>query len=431
MVHLEESNTRDLWIRGIAAAKAKEDAEARFFLELLLQLDPPEDERIDALYWLSEVCHNPIEQRGYIEDILARDPGEPRARRKLAILDGHINPADIINPDQLPQSVTEKTISSGVDRFTCPHCGGRMTYLPDGQSLTCESCDTRQNLRQLQTLSSNIKESDFLVALASKKGHLRPMTQHTYTCQGCGASFILQPDQITLTCPYCRSNYAVNHTEIMELLAPDAVIPFEINEVQVRQSLSSWLKSHRIDLSSDQLAVQGIYLPVWSFYIDGKISWRALKSQHDTWTEIVGEEPILFDNILVLATNRLPVALRTAIFHFDLTKLLPYDERYLVNWIAETYNIPVAEASLDARQMILADEKRFILQQQMTEIRDLVLHSANVRVESYKLILFPAWLVHFTQGNEQIDIFINGQDGEIYSNYPTSSIRKILKRIIG
>ena len=36
-----DSYTRDLLMGGIAAAKAKEAGEARFFLKWLLRLDPP------------------------------------------------------------------------------------------------------------------------------------------------------------------------------------------------------------------------------------------------------------------------------------------------------------------------------------------------------------------------------------------------------
>jgi hypothetical protein len=78
-----DSEGRDLLVRGITAAKAKEAGEARFFLKWLLRLDPPAEERIEALYWLSEICTDPAEQRGYLEDILANDQGEPRARRNL------------------------------------------------------------------------------------------------------------------------------------------------------------------------------------------------------------------------------------------------------------------------------------------------------------------------------------------------------------
>ena len=41
------------------------------------------------------------------------------------------------------------------------------------------------------------------------------------------------------------------------------------------------------------------------------------------WLPAEGEEPVLFDNVLVLATRRLPDVLRPAIYRFYLAQLVP------------------------------------------------------------------------------------------------------------
>ena len=142
-----------------------------------------------------------------------------------------------------------------------------------------------------------------------------------------------------------------------------------------------------------------------------------------------GEEPVLFDNVLVLATRRLPDVLRPAIYRFDLAQLVPYDERYLANWIAETYQVPVAEASLDARQSILERERQLVLEQQTGQVRDLVLNSSDVQVEAFKLILLPAWLTQYTAGDGQFKVLINGQSGEVYGERPETGGRKWIKKL--
>ena len=79
---------RDLLVRGIAAAKAQDKDEACFFLEWVLRLDPPLDERLEALYWLNEASDNSKKKRDCLEEILARRPTDYRARRSLAVLEG-------------------------------------------------------------------------------------------------------------------------------------------------------------------------------------------------------------------------------------------------------------------------------------------------------------------------------------------------------
>src|SRR5512146_759381 len=140
-------DTRDLLVRGIAAFKAKEFGEARHYLEWLLHLDPPMDQRLDALMCLVEISHDPAEQRSLLEDALALDPADPRARRRLAILDGRLDPSQIVDPDHLPAApapLAPAAAETGARRFTCPNCGGRMVFTPDGQSLVCEYCAGRE-----------------------------------------------------------------------------------------------------------------------------------------------------------------------------------------------------------------------------------------------------------------------------------------------
>src|SRR5512142_3343418 len=93
--------TRDLLVRGIAAFKARDFGEARHYLEWLLRLEPPMDQRLDALMCLVEISHEPAEQHSLLEDALALNPADPRARRRLAILDGRLDPAKVVDPDKL------------------------------------------------------------------------------------------------------------------------------------------------------------------------------------------------------------------------------------------------------------------------------------------------------------------------------------------
>jgi hypothetical protein len=56
-------NSRDLLVRGVAAAKSRLVGEARFYLEWVLRLDPPRDQKIDALFWLSTLASDPSKER--------------------------------------------------------------------------------------------------------------------------------------------------------------------------------------------------------------------------------------------------------------------------------------------------------------------------------------------------------------------------------
>jgi len=103
------------------------------------------------------------------------------ARRDLAVMDGKLNASAIVDPDRMPAPVTGM-VTVQVDRFTCPKCGGRMVYAPDGVSLICEYCNRTQRL----STTTGSGEQDFIVAMANGSGQRSPVAVQTFRCQGCG-----------------------------------------------------------------------------------------------------------------------------------------------------------------------------------------------------------------------------------------------------
>jgi hypothetical protein len=123
----DSDSIRDLLVRGVAAAKGGYKDEARFFLEWVLRKDAPEDAKIDAWWWLSQVADEPAEVRRYLEEVLGRQPSHPQARRALAVLDGRLAPSSIVDPDHLPPVLSEAEgpareaeQAEASLRFTCP-----------------------------------------------------------------------------------------------------------------------------------------------------------------------------------------------------------------------------------------------------------------------------------------------------------------------
>src|SRR5215216_2042344 len=122
-------------------------------------------------------------------------------RRSLALLDGRLKADEIINPDKL-SSAPEGIRSANAERFMCPNCGGWMSFAPDGQSLLCEYCSRNQTFT---AQPGTAQEKDFIVAMATARGHGKPLNEQVFLCQGCGSQFILPPNQISSTCTYCGS----------------------------------------------------------------------------------------------------------------------------------------------------------------------------------------------------------------------------------
>lgn len=418
--------TRDLLVRGVAAAKAKETAEARRYLERALNTDADIDQKIEIWWWLSEISSDPKEQRALVEEILANRPTESRARRKIAVLDGRLKPSEIVDPNRMPAPATgERTINA--DRFTCPQCGGRMTYTPDGQSLTCEYCEARQSLKRSQP--ANVAEQDFIEALATVRGHQAPSALQTFLCQGCGANFVLAADQLTLSCPYCESAYVVRQEEQHEFVTPGGVVPFTIDENHARQALRGWLQAN-LDLQNVRVARgAALYLPAWTFDIGGEIAWRGFKPKNrreQPLEAISGIQPVMINDLIIPATRRLSETCLVELTQFDLSTLVPYDERFLVNWPAETYQLSAADASLEARRLALQREQNQLRLSLDQPVSDLVIVPAQLAVESFRLVLLPVWMTHYSYDNQRYEVVINGHSGAVRAEHPVNGVARWL-----
>lgn len=131
-----DTGLRELMVRGIAAAKAGDKDEARYYLEWALRRDPDDEQEIEIYLWLSDVYEEKAKRRECLEMVLARDVYHPQARRKLAVLEGRLDPDEIVDPDRLEQPQETR-------RSSCPACGGPLFFSPDGTHQHCERCGWR------------------------------------------------------------------------------------------------------------------------------------------------------------------------------------------------------------------------------------------------------------------------------------------------
>ena len=404
----QHSNVRDLLTRGVAAAKAGEKKEAHFYLEWVLIAGATEDQAIEAWLWLAHVSEG-HEKRGYLEDILSRRPAHAQARRELAILDGRLKREEIVDPESLPTRAGNETAATG-RQFTCPRCASRMVFTPDGASLHCEHCGYRQ---VPQAGGEEVQETDFIVTMATTRGHSQPISTATFSCRSCAASFLLPPGTLTVTCPYCHHTYAVESAETRDLVPPQAVLPFVLDEARAVRVARRWLAEHNLRPSAEP---HGIYLPAWTFDVGGTIDWQGQVSTYEedtrSWRTVSGNDPLFVDDVVVPACSTLPREVQPLLQTFDLDALVPYDEDYLAAWPAQTYEIAVGDASLAARKVAYKLGRKSV-RRSHRQLSALRFSSAGITIISYKLILLPVWLAHYGYDEHTYALAINGQNGRL------------------
>ena len=398
---------------GIIEAKAGVKGTARRYLERAISTSGEHDVLSEAWYWMSKIADDPAEKRSALENCLSLDLRHARARRDLAVLDGKLDEKEIINPDALPVPSTDPT-QANADRFMCPQCGAKMVFAPDGSGLICEHCTRNQRLRS----EGEAEEQDFLIAMATARGHSKPVAMQVFHCEGCGAEFILPPDVISTTCAYCDSPHVVSLEESRELLQPEGVIPQAFNQKQAAKLLVDWVDGNGIKPDGKVDLPRGVYLPIWTFDIGGGIGYRGdkyesgdgFRQRASRVVTVDGEHPIHVDDLPIPASRKIARHISRLLPTFELTATKPYDPRYLSNWAAEVYNVPMADASLDARSRAYSKLKRN-LPGEISSLYNLRTSSASLAIESFKLVLVPVWITEMPANGKELLVLINGQNG--------------------
>jgi DNA-directed RNA polymerase subunit RPC12/RpoP len=408
---------------AIINIKAKDFSLARRYLERALDLADDRETRTWASYWMSQITDDLQEKRKYLEDTLANDPTHPEARKALAVLDGKIKPGEIVNPDALPVQSTE-TQNAKADRFACPKCGARMVFDGDGRTLICEHCTRSQALNN----SAPEFEQDFILAMATGKGHRTPVAVKTFNCQGCGAQFILPPLEISSVCAYCGSPHVVIGTK--ELVEPDSIIPMAFNQRQAVQYLVQWIEKRKITPQGKVQPPLGLYLPVWTFDIFGNVPWSGTIYRDKRQVRIDGEKTVSFDDIIVPGAPRLADLLPRVISSFDTLAAPAYDSRYLAGWPAEVYEMSMSNASLEARKQAV-ERTRQRIHSDLGKISDLNYNTSNLSILSFKLVLIPIWYTTYPFEGRTFRVVINGQNGTVYGETPSQGILDWIGGILG
>ena len=446
-------SARDLLVRGVAAAKAGDADEARFYLEWVLRTEASAEQKAKAWLWLSQISDDPQAKRNCLEEALALDPTNPLARRGLAILEGRLDPDDIIDPNKpiTPPAEGASPEPLATQRFVCEQCGGKMAFKAGGKAVVCEYCGHEMSLFKAMTSGAMVQEHDFTVAMATAKGHTRPVGVQPFICQGCGATFVVSQGTLSITCVYCGSAHVTQQKETRQLIPPEAVVPFAISHDEAQQAFLKWLKKKRLRVKV--APIRGLYLPAWTFDLSGEVKWQCFVQRDDrAGVEIggfslsvnaggggtqrmkkEGTHLVYEDDVLVPASHKLPADLLLAeAEHFILADAVPYDERYLADWPAEMYDITMSDASLVARRVVLERTRKFMrprLDALLTNPQDIQLNTSGVIIESFKLVLLPVWVTRYRHKDKVYHAIINGQTGKVCAQEPQNRLQRFFRSL--
>ncbi len=417
---------------GIAAVKGGDVTQARLLLNKAAEMKPT-----DPLpwLWLSATTQEPNEQKEYLEYALAADPYNSAARRGLVILSEKIDREKLLSEGEQVQNrqPPEPLEAQAEQVFRCEQCGGRMRYDVQQQWLICENCGSRQELSLASVADEAEQPLDFV--LPTLHGHRWAEAQHRLTCSQCSAVTIMAVGERTVTCAHCGSSQLIESEESEELIQPNAIAPPKISPAQASEFVRQWLGKGLFipdDLKelAKPAALRAVYYPFWTF--DGilKINWSCEvqrgSGRNATWVIERGEEFEIFDDEWVIGLASLSREVIEQLSPLDFKTVVAYDSAFLTDWSVLAYDRSLAEASLDARQQIALRLRENLYDKVLPgrEKRHFQAGATHWVAMTYKLILFPFYVGHYTYRGKDYHLFVNAQNGKVSGAKPLDRVKQ-------
>lgn len=407
--------------------------EARQYLLRAVEID---ENHSDAWLWLSATTRDADEQKKYLEWALAANPGNPEAKRGLAILQGRLKAEDVKpqGVEVAPRSPSEPDTVETEHKFICENCGGTLRYDPHTTDLQCERCG---HIQAVEEVPAKDVEQVLDLTLGTAQGHRWAEAQRRLVCQQCTATTIFPIGETSVECPFCGSSALIAGREETDLLPPQAVILQGFDQDEMKSKLRKWLGVGFF--APDDLAkvarsgeLRPAYVPFWMFEATVTGHWTAQVAQgygrNKQWVPEKGEHIFFFTNELVAGTKRLPPQLLVKTEPYDWEKLVQYKPEYLAGWPASTYDVPLAQASLDARERMVADAKKQLYYKAAPgrQLRDLQVNGTDFDGVTYKQVLLPIWIGSYVYRKKRYPLLINGQTGKVAGTKPTDSVKVAL-----
>jgi DNA-directed RNA polymerase subunit RPC12/RpoP len=129
-----------------------------------------------------------------------------------------------------------------VRRYICPGCGADLLFEPQDGSLTCPYCGRKETIPQS---SAEIVERSYEEYLHVAAGKLATMAANALEvkCNSCGATVTFTPPEVAGECSFCGNPIIAQPRAADPLVAPEGILPFHITQKQADEAIKQWLSS--------------------------------------------------------------------------------------------------------------------------------------------------------------------------------------------
>jgi len=340
--------------------------------------------------------------------------------------------------------MTAEALQAKVRKFPCENCGADLRWEPGVTSLKCPYCGFRKEVAQS---GDAIREKSVDAALRAPRDLGWGAERKVIVCKRCGAHTTLDPLVSASSCAFCGTTAVVEAPADSKIVRPEGLLPFRITRDSALQSFRNWLhglwlRPNDLKSSSRMTAIQGAYIPFWTFDAATSSWWTAeagyyyhvevgsgqnrRQERRVRWEPASGHLERFFDDVPVPASRGLDSSLCRNIEPYPTADLTPYDPSYLSGFLAEENAIDLPEALESAKERM----RSVIYSACSDEVpgdtqRNLQVHTTFSAL-AYKNALLPVWIAAYDYRGKPYRFLVNGVTGKVSGNAPWSWIKVTL-----
>lgn len=341
-------------------------------------------------------------------------------------------------------------------RFPCDACGADLRFDPGAGQLVCDHCGNTAPLDGAGRHHAPIRELDLQAALADQLPQAEIEEVRVSRCPNCAAQVEFDAQVHATECPFCATPL-VTDTGVHRHIKPRGVLPFALDERAARKAMTDWLgrlwfaPNGLQDYARKGRAMQGIYVPYWTFDADTKSTYsgqrgtvyyvtqtvmrngkrQQVRVPKVRWRSVSGRVARFFDDVLVLASRSLPKRYTDALEPWDLSRLEPYAPEFLAGFRAEGYTVDLTEGFEEARarmDRVIERDVKFDIGGDRQRISKI---STQVSAVTFKHVLLPVWMAAYKYRGQTYRFVVNGRTGRVQGERPWSAIKIAIAVILG
>ncbi len=341
-----------------------------------------------------------------------------------------------------------ETTADNMGTIKCKNCGANLKFKPGTHSLTCDYCQTVNDIAVEKT---EVVENDFNTYIEELEAKTEHQVISTVKCGSCGANTTLQPNVTSSNCPYCDTPLVVKDAATCDIIKPSYVLPFKVERNTAKEGFVKWvgglwfapnkLKNYAQN-SAEKL--KGVYLPYWTYdsntesdytglrgdhyyvtesYTDGNGNRQTRSVQKTRWSAASGHVSNSFDDVLVCASSSLPEKLVNELEPWDLPELINYNDNFLAGFVTESYQTGLKEGFGKAK-VRMEDRIRSSVRRDIGgDTQQITTLNTDYNDITFKHILLPLWISAYRYNNKVYRFTINARTGEVQGERPYSAIK--------